>query len=92
MNALIISLIKTLAGWVIGKQFFDAIQASVKKWGADHRERMKSAITEEDKLAQGRLTQNKVLLELEDAGYSFTTSAALFGIELAVQLFKRLAK
>lgn len=90
-NALILQTIHLLAAWTIGTPLFiDAVKA-VQKWEADHRTRILRARNAAEQRAVGRETQDRVIEELELAGYSLAAKTAMFAIELALQFVKRLA-
>ena len=75
-NAIILQLIKTLAGLLVGSDIFRAAVGAVQRW-------------ETRKLA-GLEKKEGVLVELETIGYQIAGRAANILIELAVQYASRL--
>ena len=78
MNGVIAFLISQLAGAILGGDVFTRILGTVERWA--------------EKEISGAEKRHGVLDELEVIGLKLTESAARFGIELAVQYLKKVAK
>jgi hypothetical protein len=78
VDLIIRNALKGLANALIGRSFFETILKLVRKW--------------EQEGISGAEKREGVLSELKALGYVFATSAVNFGIELAVQYLKRVAK
>ena len=78
MNSVIAFLIAQLAGAILGGDVFTRILGTVERWA-------------EKEIASAE-KRHGVLDELEVIGLKLTESAARFGIELAVQYLKKVAK
>lgn len=78
MNGVIAFLISQLAGAILGGDVFTRILGTVERWA-------------EKEIASAE-KRHGVLDELEVIGLKLTESAARFGIELAVQYLKKVAK
>jgi hypothetical protein len=78
MNGVIAFLISQLAGAILGGDVFTRILGTVERWAEEE--------------ISGAEKRHGVLAELEVIGLKLTESAARFGIELAVQYLKKVAK
>ena len=78
MNSVIAFLISQLAGAILGGDVFTRILGTVERWAEEE--------------ISGAEKRHGVLAELEVIGLKLTESAARFGIELAVQYLKKVAK
>lgn len=78
MNGVIAFLISQLAGAILGGDVFTRILGTVERWA--------------EKEISGAEKRHGVLDELEVIGLKLTESAARFGVELAVQYLKKVAK
>ena len=78
MNSVIAFLISQLAGAILGGDVFTRILGTVERWAEEE--------------ISGAEKRHGVLAELEVIGLKLTESAARFGVELAVQYLKKVAK
>jgi hypothetical protein len=78
MNSVIAFLISQLAGAILGGDVFTRILGTVERWAGEE--------------ISGAEKRHGVLAEIEVIGLKLTESAARFGVELAVQYLKKVAK
>jgi hypothetical protein len=78
MNSVIAFLISQLAGAILGGDVFTRILGTVERWAEEE--------------ISGAEKRHGVLAEIEVIGLKLTESAARFGVELAVQYLKKVAK
>lgn len=76
MNTLILQLIKTLAGWLVGADAFRAAVGAVQRW--------------ENKQIAGVQKRDGVIDELQILGYQIAGRTANFLVEIALQYVARL--
>ncbi len=76
MNTLILTLIRTLAGWLVGADAFRAAVGAVERWEA--------------KQIAGVKKRDGVIDELQILGYQIAGRTANFLVELALQYAMRL--
>ena len=69
-NTLLLSLIKTLAGWLVGSELFRATLGAVERWA--------------DAGLSGAEKKSGVIAELQSIGYVFSKRAANLAVELAL--------
>lgn len=77
-RTLILSLIKTLAGWLVGSDLFRATLGAVERWA--------------DAGLSGAEKKEGVIAELQAIGYIFSKRAANLAVELALAYLDKQSK